>query len=85
MVVGYISHTRKWCEREVGRDGMERHRIMMFVGGFLLLATFLIDMEYSQNAVQSDEFNYAYVTGGVMIGVFLYSFYLFYSKNERRR
>jgi len=54
----------------------------MLLGGMLLILTFLIN-NYHESDRPGEGFNYAYVTGAAMIGVFLASFYLFYSKNGR--
>lgn len=58
---------------------MQTHRRLMFLGGFLLVLTFLLNDHHVLGQP-----NIAYVTGTVMIGVFMYSFYLFYSKGRGR-
>lgn len=60
---------------------MQTHRRLMLLGGVLLMLTFMINTYQIQD--QDDGFSFAYVTGAAMIGVFLWSFYLFYSKNGR--
>ncbi len=61
---------------------MQAHRRLMLIGAMLLILTFVINT-YNEDSLD-DGFNFAYITGAAMIGVFLWSFYLFYSKNGRQ-
>ncbi len=55
---------------------MELHRKLTILGIILLVATFALHNNYSENATDN-EFNYAYVTGIAMLIAFLASFVIF--------
>ena len=55
---------------------MELHRKLTILGIILLVATFALHNNYSENAAEN-EFNYAYVTGIAMLIAFLASFVIF--------
>ena len=63
---------------------MQVHRKLTVLGVLLLVATFLLDNYHGQQEKTLDtEFNYAYITGILMIVVFFLSFFMF-SKNQSR-
>lgn len=55
---------------------MELHRKLTILGIILLVATFALHNNYSENSSEN-EFNYAYVTGIAMLIAFLASFVIF--------
>ena len=57
-----------------GLQLMELHRLLTFLGVGLLIATFALNYNVDEN---SEEFNFAYVTGIAMLAVFMASFVLF--------
>ena len=59
---------------------MEKHRKLTVIGFILLVVTFLIN-HYHQETHPDVGFNYAYVTGVLMLIVFSISFVLF-TKNQ---
>ena len=55
---------------------MELHRKLTILGIILLVATFALHNNYSENSSEN-EFNYAYVSGIAMLIAFLASFVIF--------
>ena len=63
---------------------LEAHKYLTYLGGALLAVTFLLNYEYSQADNVGDEFNYAYVTGIVMLASFVASLAIFTKAKMRR-
>ena len=62
---------------------MQVHRKLTVLGVLLLVATFLLDNYNDQQEKTLDtEFNYAYITGILMIVVFSFSFFMFSKINQ---
>ena len=59
---------------------MEIHRKLTYLGAILLVLTFLINY-YHQETHPDVEFNYAYITGVLMLIAFGISFVLFTKNN----
>ena len=55
---------------------MDLHRKLTILGIILLVATFALHNNYSENPTEN-EFNFAYVTGIAMLIAFLVSFVIF--------
>jgi len=56
------------------------HRKLTFIGVIFLIITFLINHYHQQNHPDM-EFNYAYISGGIMLISFAASFLLFTKDN----
>lgn len=60
---------------------MQTHRRLTVLGLILLLLTILINNYSGQQKVFATDFNFAYITGILMLAVFSIAFYMF-TKNQ---
>lgn len=60
---------------------MQTHRKLTVIGSVLLLITILLDNYSDSEEVFSSDFNYAYITGILMLAAFSVAFYMF-TKNQ---
>ena len=71
---------------------MELHRILTAAGAILLVATFLLNAQYAESRdsqdsddnVNDNKFNYAYVSGAAMMAAFVASFAIFTNQKMKR-